>query len=322
MHFKWPRNPKLHLTLKLHWLLLAGLFLVKINPVAAQDFQSQRLQFTGYNIGFNALVGGVGAAINKKPDQTLGNAFLKGMGKGALGGLLIHTAKASVYQIYKREQYGWAWPARLTNALGSSIVQNAAANRGMLDRLHLNLWMVRADYNFKEQQFLLRLVPSEVVGAFYFSRFGNLSLSKSLKTGLVYYDIPFDVNSNSSTYGHSMATAIAVGTPYYFDEFFYYEVVAHEVLHNLQYESAVWLNPYFDKIDSALKQRSGFYKTVARFIYLDANLLATSPLRQIKAGGDCHFSRFTEREAQHYAIRSHIDCEDDYSGIGFLLKNE
>lgn len=295
-------------------LLLLGLCCLQPTTAAAQNFQSQRLQLAGYNVGFNALVGGIGAAINKKPEQTRGNAFLLGLGKGALGGLLIHGAKTAVYPIYRYQQLGWAWPARLGNSLGSSMVQNAAANRGLLDRLHLNLWLLRADYSLKEKQFLLRLAPGEVAGALYLSQYGSLSLSKSLQTGLVFFEIDADAQPNTTTYGRSLATTIAVGIPYYFEKHFYYEVVAHEVMHNLQYESAVWLNPYFHKLDNRLKG-SGFYKTMARFVYLDANLLAQSPLRLIRGKGDCHFSRFTELEAHHYATRSHIDCEEDGSGI-------
>ena len=285
----------------------------KGSQAMAQDYKNQRLEFAAYNVGFHALVGGIGAAINKKPEQSLGNAFLKGAGKGALGGLLIDQAKNSVYQVNWQGSYHMVWPVRLTNALGSSIVQNAAANRAMLDRLHLNLWLFRADYTFKERQFLFRAVPTQVYAAFYISRYGSLNFGKSLKTGLFFYDIPSDQLNNSRSYGHALATSIAVGSPY-FGDFTYNEVLAHEVMHNLQYENAVWLNPYFDRVDKALKDRYGLYKTLSRFIYLDANVLAGTPARLIGAGGDCHFSRFSEKEAQHYATRQFISCEEKDGG--------
>ena len=262
----------------------------------AQSYQSQRLEFAAYNVGFNALAAGVGAAINKKPDQTPGNAFLKGLGKGALGSLLIHQAKASVYQIIKQEQYVWAWPAKITNTLGSSIVQHAAANRGMFDRLHLNLWFVRADYSLKDKQFLLRLVPSQVYGALYIKRYGDLNFSKSLQTGLHYYDTPLHQLLNGEAYGYATATSIAVGTPAYGDHY-YYNVVAHEVMHTLQYESAVGLNPYLDRIDKPLKDRYSFYKTLSCYVYLDLNYLASSPLRTIGYRSSCHLGSFMENEA-------------------------
>ncbi|AHM60815.1 secreted protein [Flammeovirgaceae bacterium 311] len=285
-----------------------------VGGVKAQTYQSQRMGLAAYNVGINALLGGVGAAINKKPEQTLGNAFLKGLGKGAVGGLLIHQAKAVTYQIYAQEKLGWAWPARITNAIGSSIVQNAAANRGMLDRMHLNLWIVRADYDFKDRQFLLRAVPSTLAGAVYMHKYGSLNFSRSLQTGLFFYDIPSQKLINTTQVGHAVASSIAVGTPD-FGEFNYHQVVAHEVMHNLQYEGAVWLNPYFNRIDQPLKERYAWYKTFSRYIYLDFNYLASSPLRLIGTKSPCHLGSFLEKEAQHYAARMYIECQEEYSGI-------
>lgn len=284
----------------------------------AQTYQSQRVGYAAYNVGINALVGGFGSAINKKKGQSFGNAFLKGLGKGAVGGILIHQAKATAYQVYVREQEGWAWPARLTNALGSSIVQNAAANRGMLDRLHLNLWVVRADYDLKDRQLLVRAVPSELVGAVYMSRYGSFNFGKSLQTGLLFYDIPSDKLTHTKSIGHTIATAVAVGTPH-FGEFSYHKVVAHELLHNLQYESAVWLNPYFNRIDTPLKEKFGWYKTLARFVYLDMNYLASSPVRLIGRNSPCHLGVFHEKEAHHYATRAYISCDEEAGSGSFGL---
>jgi hypothetical protein len=285
-----------------------------VTACRGQTYESQRLGFVAYNVGINALLGGIGSAINKKPEQSLTNAFIKGLGKGAAGGLLIHQSKALAFQISKQEQIAWAWPARLTNALGSSIVQNAAANRGMLDRFHLNLWVLRADYNLKERQFLLRAVPTALAGAVYMHKYGSLNFARSLQTGLFYYDIPSESLQNTTTVGHAVATSIAVGTPY-FGHFDYNEVVAHEVVHNLQYEGAVWLNPYFNRIDKPLKERYAWYKTLSRFIYIDVNYVASSPLRLIGTQSPCHLGSFLEKEAQHYATRSYIFCEQESGGL-------
>jgi hypothetical protein len=279
----------------------------------AQSFESQRLGFTAYNVGINALMGGVGAAINKKEGQTAGNAFLNGLGKGAVGGLLIHQGKASAYLIYKHENLAYAWPARLSTALGSSIVQNAAGNRGMFDQLHLNLWLVRADYRLKEKQFLLRLVPTAAVGALQFRQYGSLSLKKSLQTGYLFYTITDETILNGGIYGRSLSTAIAAGTPPYSD-FMYHEVVAHELVHGLQYESGVWLNAFVNRPDAYLKNKFGWYKTLGRFVYLDANTLVQKPIRHFGVIEDCYLSRMSEKEAHHYATRAYISCDDTYGG--------
>lgn len=285
----------------------------------AQSFESQRLGFAAYNVGLNALMGGVGAAINKKPGQTAGNAFLKGLGKGAVGGLLVHQAKASAHLIFKHEKLGYAWPARLTNALGSSIVQNAAANRGMFDQLHLNLWLVRADYKLKDKQFLLRLLPTALYGAVRFSRYGPLSVGKSLQTGFLYYQITSEDLLAQGTYGRSFSTSIAAGMPLY-SQYMYHEVVAHEVVHGLQYENAVWLNAFGRRPDRYMKNKFDWYKTAARFVYLDANWLAQKPMRFFGQKEDCYLSRFSEKEAHHYATRSFIGCDDGYSGFFPMIR--
>ncbi|EMR01639.1 hypothetical protein [Cesiribacter andamanensis] len=279
-----------------------------------QSYREQRLEFAAYNVGLNALMGGIGAAINKKPGQTAGNAFLKGLGKGAAGGLLIHQAKAAAHRIDRHEKLGWAWPARLTNALGSSIVQNAATNRGMLDQLHLNLWLVRADYDLKEKQFLMRLLPTAVYGAVKFTNYGHLDLRRSLHTGYLYYQFTSQELLDQGVYGRSLSMAIGVGTPYY-SEYMYHEVVAHEVVHGLQYESGVWINAYLHKPDASLKKHLGWYKTLGRFVYLDANTLVQKPMRLFGRQEGCYLSRFSEKEAHHYATRSYISCEETYGGF-------
>ena len=297
-------NPSLMKT-----LLLLSLSVTLSLPGVSQDqpYRVQRAEFAMYNMGMGALAGGVGAWVNKEKEQKWHRVFFKGMAQGLLGGYLMHQGKNLTYQIYAQERYAYAWPAHLVHAAGASIVQNAASNRNFWEHWHINLWLLRLDYDLPDRRFQARVFPSGVYGYFYLHKDGNLSLSKSLKTGFIFLE-----NKSAKAYGgRAAATTMAVEA----DEFNYtrnyqYEVTAHEVVHSLQYEGAVYFNPLLNKADAKWKEKFRWYKTLSRFIYFDFNGIYDLISYELEGwtNNPCYWDNFFEKEAEHYGNRKYLSC--------------
>jgi hypothetical protein len=289
-------------------VLTCLIFLLSLPPAKAQEFTAQRTKFTLYNVGFNGLAAGIGAVINKEEDQRWQQAFWKGLGQGALGGLLMHGGKALTYQIYKHENLGYAWPAHLVHAAGASITQNAASNRNFWEQWHINLWLLRFDFEAKDRNFQARIFPSGLYGYLMLEAEGRLNLRRSLATGLLYFDYEDYIIYD----GSSQATSIIVGL----DESIYgraeyYSLAAHEVAHSLQYEGFVFLNPLLKKPDQQWKEQHEWYRKLSRFVYFDLNGLYFLGAYHLLEGGfdnPCYWQNFFEKEAEHYSHRRFVDC--------------
>ena len=219
----------------------------------------------------------------------------------------MHQGKNLTYQIYAQERYAYAWPAHLVHAAGASIVQNAASNRNFWEHWHINLWLLRLDYDLPDRHFQARVFPSGIGGYLSLRRKGKMNWLRSLKTGF-----NFIVVENTDYYGRAWATTMVVGL----DESVYpdissYEITTHEVMHLLQQEGFVYINPLFNKVDAKWQEDSDWYKALSRFIYFDFNGLYFLAAYDWIGGGkyrSCYWDNFFEKEAEHYATRTYLSC--------------
>ncbi|MEO1624520.1 MAG: hypothetical protein AAFV25_05140, partial [Bacteroidota bacterium] len=252
-------------------------------------------------LGVNGLVGGIGALVNKKDGEKAGKVFWKGFGQGCLGGAFQIAGKAFTYQINDKKNLSYGWAARITNAIGSSIAQNAANNINFWERWHFNFGLFRFDYHVKEKKFQARLFPSAFYGTFVAARQAKFSLKETLKTGVMVYR----KKGNVSAWGLN-ANGLAFVSSIVYDETLsrdeYHSLMAHEVVHILQYDNMVWLNPFFNRWDQKLKNNIKAYKNLSEYVYFDFNGLTILSLyrMQLNKDWDC---RFIERQANHYSRR-------------------
>lgn len=290
-------------------LLLLSLSITLSLPGVSQErqYRAQRAEFAVYNMGMGALAGGVGAWVNKKKEQRWHRVLFRGMAQGLLGGYLMQQGKNLTYQIYAQERYAYAWPAHLVHAAGASIVQNAASNRNFWEHWHINLWLLRLDYDLPDRRFQARVFPSGIYGVLDVRKAGKLNWSRSLKTGFIFLDA-----ENATYLGSASVTSMAVGL----DKSVYptiseYEIGAHEVMHLLQYEGFVYINPLFNKVDAKWKEDFTWYKALSKYVYFDFNGLYFLAAYDWIGGGKyrpCYFDNFFEKEAEHYATRAYLNC--------------
>ena len=272
------------------------------------DFRKQRVQLFVFNAGFNGLVGGVGSLINKQANVSGFRAFTKGFYKGAIGGAISHTGLSLTHQIQTKQNIAYAWPARLINSFGSSIIQNAAENRRMFERLHLNLFVTRLEYYPYQQRLSARLFTSSLYGILIVGKNARFDLKKSLQTGILY----FESNQNfrlaglgrSSIAATGQVSSIGMTESLTGDDF--YNVYAEEVAHILQYDRKVGGNALLLKAHQHFNEKSKAYSFLSKYIYFDLN----GPVFWLayKMEGSDVTCNFFEQEAIHYSYRSALRC--------------
>lgn len=291
-------------------IFVFSLLLTYCLSLSSQSFNRQRVQFTAFNVGFNGLVGGVGSLINKKDTQNGWQAFSKGFYKGAIGGAVSHFGFTLTSQIRTKQNIAYAWPARLVNSFGASIVQNAASNEGMFDHLHFNLYVTRLEYHTRTKQFNARLFTSSIYGIVVTSRNAKLDIIKSLQSGVLYFELNENFR-NSLVEGPATGQVSSVGmredlfsSTYNVDQ--YYGIFAHEVAHILQFDRKVAGNAFLFRLDKNIKQSSKLYEKLSKYVYFDLN----GPIFYFayKQQGSIHNCNLFEQEAEHYSGRRFYGC--------------
>src|SRR5450759_715600 len=95
-----------------------------------------------YNCGFGGVTSGIGAVINKKKNEKILKIFWRGFKYGSLGGFINYTGKKITHLIsFSKDSFLdvnnnaallWGWPAKIIHGVGSSIMENAAANKAKI----------------------------------------------------------------------------------------------------------------------------------------------------------------------------------------------
>ncbi|MEM9325783.1 MAG: hypothetical protein AAGA85_09010 [Bacteroidota bacterium] len=270
-----------------------------------RDFRRQRTQLAVVNVGLSGLVGGLGSAINKPKGDRFWKAFGRGFYRGAIGGLAHHTGMSMTHLIAKHETLALAWPARLVNSFGASIVQNAAEGRTFFERLHFNLYITRLDYYPGDRRLTAKLFTSSIYGMAVVGRGAQLNIRKSLASGIFVWE---SNNNFSNAIADSFATGqvSSIGMRLDIPEDSYYDIFAHEAAHILQYDRKVGGNALLRHPSERLMERSRFYQGLSRFVYFDLN----GPLFWVayRMVGDEHSCNYFEQEAENYSNRVAYRC--------------
>ncbi len=266
----------------------------------SDNFRSERTKMAIFNVGVNGLFGGIGSLINKKEGDKNFRTFINGFYKGAIGGTVSHVGLSMSHLIQSQENIVYAWPARLVNAMGSSIIQNAAENNKMFERLHFNLYAARLEYFPYRKEFKARFFTSSLYGILSVGIGNKFDLGKSLQSGILYFesDGGFQNVSGFSSRATGQVSSIGMNSELFGEEF--YKIYAEEVAHIQQYDRKVAGNAFVAKLDQKWKGNSKSYNSLSKYIYLDLNGPAFYLAYRI-ANGNGYFDNFFEKEAVNYA---------------------
>lgn len=224
--------------------------------------QNSDLEYGLLNVGSGALIGGIGAVINKDSDERIGKVFLKGLAQGALGGYLVFESKRLLRTLPKNDTYAFVYPSKFLNAAGNSIIENAASNDNFWVRWHINFGFNRIDI-YTENKFELnyKIMPFSLYIALYnFGSDREFSVHKSLKLGTMVFE-----GDLSGALGRATSNIIVL-KPYGKKR-----TEAHELVHTYQYEQFSGFNSFFNPFKKSLREKSGAFRWLERIFYVDFN---------------------------------------------------
>ncbi|WP_445749778.1 hypothetical protein [Polaribacter sp.] len=219
------------------------LFPLKTNAQFNNDTQA-----AFYDIGFGAVIGGIGAIINKKPTEKTGNVFIKGFWQGALGGYFVFESKRLIRATVKQDSYRYFWPSKIVNSFGNSILENAAANRDFWEQYHFNIGFNRLEFDLKNKgKFTYKIMPFALYATVNGFINGNLDVNKSLCVGTFIFKSNKEIQGGNF-FNAGSAEAYSLTNQILYDEnFFSISTLGHEIIHTYQYEQAVNFNSFFIK---------------------------------------------------------------------------
>jgi hypothetical protein len=269
-------------------VLISLVLITKTNAQHKNDFEAGL-----FNIGFGGIVGGLGAIINKNPNEKTGNVFLKGFSQGALGGYLLFESKRLVGKFGETHNYAYIWPSKLINSAGISMIENAAANRNFGDRWHLNIGFNRFEIHTKEKfKMSYRIMPFALGNTIRGFTKGNLDIDKTIKTGsFVFFTKTIYEKGmfiNGATYSNSILISNSTND--------LERTLSHELIHVYQYESFSGFNSYVNKLTEKWNTKK-WYSTYNKVFYTDLNYLTFISTYNLYPNFD---SNFFEKEAFYY----------------------
>lgn len=259
--------------------------------------QENDLEYGLMNVGIGGVIGGVGAVINKQPGQRFGKTLIKGFAQGALGGYFVFESKRLIRRFATEKNYNYIWPSKLVNAAGSSIIENAAANRELWERMHLNLAFNRIEIDFKNNfKLKYRILPFALSRAAYLFTQARLDVDRSMIFGTLVFNqrtpkILDELGYNGGAYFNSILLRRGIGQ----------RTEAHEIIHTYQYENFSGINTFLDRPMSRLEQESKFVRVYNKIFHTDFNAIFTQGLYSLETEIKGYRENSFEKEARYFS---------------------
>lgn len=294
------------------------LILISVLRVQAQSYNQQQRGLFVYSALQGGLVGGIGRVINKNPHEKRSKAFKQGFLRGVMGGLLTYSGKRVLYQIPKQHNYIYAWPAKLIHCTGSSIIYNAASNKGFFETWSTDIGFLYFRYDLKNRIFTPKIEPLSLAAFCYSNTKGKFDPRKSLQLGTAYFrQYSYDVasaNLGNISINHHRYKETTLYDNYTQDTYFnQYRTTAHELTHNFQRFEGLNLDLLLAPIDKKLKNTYGSYYYLSKYIYLDLDIIHRSSYSSFKEyqkkDDKTYGSNFFEYEAMSFSRAKYVETK-------------
>lgn len=258
--------------------------------------QNDRAEMALYNVGLGSIFSGVGAVINKKPDQKWGKVLLKGMYQGALGGYLVYESKNIVGKISENHQLEFGWYAKIVNSAGTSIIENASSNRDMWEQWHINFGFSRLELYTKENLKLrYKVMPVSLFLTVTAATQTRFDARKSFQVGELIFLTHF---KDEGIQGVTSGNIIILNS----GEIEIYKVISHEIIHIYQYYDYNFLNTYYNKPSYTLQDKSKIFAKLNRYLYFDLQGPILRGLYELESINQVRYDdNFFEYEARFFS---------------------
>lgn len=278
------------------------LFILLVFPLLSVAQHQERTVFL-YNTLFGGLSAGIGATINKPKDIDWKSAFVKGFWQGSIGGTINYESKKTLHLIYKNQNVAFALPAKLLNAAGNSIIENAARGEPFLQNWNIDYGPVRIDFSLNgERKFALRFLPMSVYALLDGIRDSKLDLKTSLWSGNIVfaYNKGYFFTRRGKNYLGASTGRGFIYTGKQSDSEVHY-IIAHELVHEFQFKEFQVFNAWLKPIEQKIKTKP-LKKLFTKYIYFDAPyFLGAYSLGRLFPTHDKNFFEF---EADRFASNS------------------
>lgn len=250
-----------------------------------------------YNVGMGGLGSGIGAVINKKPEEKTGKVFLKGFWQGSIGGALVFGSKKLVNEISIQEQLEYNWAAKLVNSAGTSIIENASSNRDFWEVWHFNIGFNRFEFHTKDRfRFQYKVMPVSLILTAGLAINSKPEWGLMLRSGEVIFST--DPKNLPNVFGRTLGTSVRIAN----DNLDRYATYSHEFIHIYQWYDYNYATAYFNKTRSELAVKSKFFKKLDTIFHWEVNGAILGVLYQIEdINTNCIFNNYFEEEAQFYS---------------------
>ena len=278
---------------------MSVLFFVNNSEIKAQNSD---LEAGIFNIGVGSVLGGVGAIINKEPGERFGKTLLKGMGQGALGGYLVFESKRLIRQFSRSGNYNFVWPSKIVNSAGTSIIENAAANRDFWARWHMNIGFNRIEVNTKENfKLSYRIMPFDLAATVYQGIGAKPDWKTSLRTGTFVFRSD-QIENSTSIYGRAGGNSILLLNGIKGNL-----ALPHELVHTYQYEQLSGFNSFLNKVEKKyvdkISNKIPSVEIYQKIFYTDYNLVLITLISSIANPDDTN-TGLLENEANYFGATS------------------
>lgn len=245
------------------------IFILLAIPLVTVAQHQERTVFL-YNTLLGGLSAGIGATINKPKDRDWKAAFVKGLWQGSIGGTVNYSSKKMVHLIYKNQNVAFALPAKLLNAAGNSIIENAALSEPFLQNWNIDYGLVRFDFSVNgKRKFTARFLPMSVYTIIDGAKDSRLDWKTSLWSGNIVFSYNkgyyFTRQGNNQIGGNTGRGFIYVGK--HSDSVVHY-TIAHELVHGFQYKEYQVFNAWFKPFEQKVKSKT-LQNLFSHFIYFD-----------------------------------------------------
>ena len=329
----------------LFWSILIVAFIINLSlpqtSYSQSDKDRQEATMFVYNCGFGGITAGVGAVINKRKQEHILPTFWRGFKYGALGGLINYGSKRIDYLITKYTDYPyicpntntsndaallWAWPVRIVHSVGTSIIENAAANKpNVFQDYNMPIGFVNLSVSIKNKIVVKPQLMPFSFGTFLSVLFNlttlnnssclneksTFKLKESLLLGTPYFSvnslpINSNVNYNRANYNGGLNVyGTILADSYYDNSNFAGHIKAHELIHSLQDEDYLVFNQYLNKpYNRIIHRNKKVIKVLERYIHPDIPYFDAFYITMPK--GEDEFTNFYEREAEHFSTNRYV----------------
>jgi hypothetical protein len=256
--------------------------------------QDTKTKMALYNVGINSVFSGIGALINKKPNEKWHKVLLKGMGQGALGGYLIYESKNLIGKIESEKKWGYGWYGKLVNSAGTSIIENASSNRNFWEKWHINFGFNRLEFHTKEKfKIKYKIMPISLALTISTAIGNKFEFKRTLQTGEIIFS-----NNNTGNRGTTFGNIILVDK----NTINSYDLYSHEIIHIYQYYDFNFINTYLNKPINKWSTKSKTFESINNIFYLDMQAPVLRGLYLLEnINRNNYYDNFFENEAGFYS---------------------